>query len=124
MNTKAISKKNGHKLNDFSTEAIGDDHLFTSIETPMKANAFEMSNEEKKNRISILFSEIMDVLGLDLTDDSLSGTPDRVAKMYVEEIFSGLDPQNNNTTKCWWKRISLSIPTVSITLCLSLEKHI
>ncbi|MAB48985.1 MULTISPECIES: GTP cyclohydrolase I FolE [Winogradskyella] len=94
MNTKAISKKNGHNLNGFSTEAIGDDHLFTSLETPMKANAFDMSNEEKKNRISILFSEIMDVLGLDLTDDSLSGTPDRVAKMYVEEIFSGLDPQN------------------------------
>lgn len=94
MNTKAISKKNGHNLNGFSTETIGDDHLFTSLETPMKANAFDMSNEEKKNRISILFSEIMDVLGLDLTDDSLSGTPDRVAKMYVEEIFSGLDPQN------------------------------
>ncbi len=94
MNTKAISKKNGHNLNGFSTEAIGDDHLFTSLETPMKANAFDMSNEEKKNRISILFSEIMDVLGLDLTDDSLNGTPDRVAKMYVEEIFSGLDPQN------------------------------
>ena len=57
MNTKAISKKNGHNLNGFSTEAIGDDHLFTSLETPMKANAFDMSNEEKKNRISILFSE-------------------------------------------------------------------
>ena len=94
MNTKAISKNNGQKLNGFSTEAIGDDHLFTSLETPMKANAFDMSNEEKKSRISILFSEIMDVLGLDITDDSLSGTPDRVAKMYVEEIFSGLDPQN------------------------------
>lgn len=94
MNTKAISKNNGQKLNGFSTEAIGDDHLFTSLETPMKANAFDMSNEEKKSRISILFSEIMDVLGLDLTDDSLSGTPDRVAKMYIEEIFSGLDPEN------------------------------
>ncbi|MEO1032235.1 GTP cyclohydrolase I FolE [Winogradskyella sp.] len=94
MNTETISKKNGHYLNGFSIDDIGDDHLFTSLETPMKANAFEMSNEEKKERISILFSEIMDVLGLDLTDDSLKGTPDRVAKMYVEEIFSGLDPEN------------------------------
>lgn len=94
MNTKAISKKNGQKLNGFSVEDIGDDHLFTTIDTPMKANAFDMSDDEKKQRISILFSEIMDVLGLDLTDDSLSGTPDRVAKMYVEEIFSGLDPKN------------------------------
>ncbi|MCB0400135.1 MAG: GTP cyclohydrolase I FolE [Winogradskyella sp.] len=94
MNTNAIPKKNGQKLNGFSTEDIGDDHLFTTIDTPMKANAFDMSDDEKKQRISILFSEIMDVLGLDLTDDSLSGTPDRVAKMYVEEIFSGLDPKN------------------------------
>ena len=94
MNTETISKTNGHKLNSFSSEDIGDDHLFTSLDTPMKPNAFEMSNDEKKQRISILFSEIMDVLGLDLTDDSLQGTPDRVAKMYVEEIFSGLDPEN------------------------------
>ena len=69
MNTEAISKTNGHKLNGFTHEDIGDDHLFTSLETPMKANAFDMSNNEKKHRISILFSEIMDVLGLDLTDD-------------------------------------------------------
>ena len=94
MNTDTIFKTNGHKLNDFSTEDIGDDHLFTSLETPMKPNAFDMSNEEKKEKISILFGEIMDVLGLDLTDDSLKGTPNRVAKMYVEEIFSGLDPKN------------------------------
>ena len=93
MNT-TTSTKNGHKLNGFTIEDIGDDHLFTSLETPMKPNAFTMSNEEKKKRIAILFSEIMDVLGLDLTDDSLQGTPDRVAKMYVEEIFSGLDPKN------------------------------
>ncbi|WP_299523940.1 GTP cyclohydrolase I FolE, partial [Winogradskyella sp.] len=94
MNTETISKKNGQHLNGFSIEDIGDDHLFTSLDTPMKPNAFDMPNEEKKERISILFSEIMDVLGLDLTDDSLKGTPDRVAKMYVEEIFSGLDPAN------------------------------
>ena len=93
MNT-TTSTKNGHKLNGFSIEDIGDDHLFTGLETPMKPNAFEMSNDEKKQRISILFSEIMDVLCLDLTDDSLKGTPNRVAKMYVEEIFSGLDPEN------------------------------
>ncbi|WP_431158197.1 GTP cyclohydrolase I FolE [Winogradskyella poriferorum] len=94
MKTETTSLKNGHHLNGFTTEDIGDDHLFTSLETPMKANAFDMSNDEKKKRITILFSEIMDVLGLDLTDDSLKGTPDRVAKMYVEEIFSGLDPEN------------------------------
>ncbi len=94
MNTKTIPNKNGHHLNGLTIEDIGDDHLFTSLDTPMKSNAFDMSDSEKKERISILFSEIMDVLGLDLTDDSLKGTPDRVAKMYIEEIFSGLDPKN------------------------------
>ena len=50
--------------------------------------------QKKKQRISVLFEEIMDVMGLDLTDDSLKGTPDRVAKMYIDEIFSGLNPKN------------------------------
>ena len=94
MKTETISKKNGNTLNGFTTNDIGDDHLFTNLNTPMKATAFNMSDKDKKERISILFSEIMDVIGLDLTDDSLKGTPDRVAKMYVEEIFSGLNPKN------------------------------
>ncbi|KJD34769.1 GTP cyclohydrolase [Tamlana nanhaiensis] len=85
---------NGHDLNGFTVEDIGDDHLFTNLKTPMKPDAFKLSDSEKKERISILFEEIMDVLGLDLTDDSLRGTPQRVAKMYVEEIFSGLNPKN------------------------------
>lgn len=85
---------NGYDLNSFSVDEIGDDHISTGIETPMKKNAFEMSNFEKKQRISNLFAEIMDVMGLDLTDDSLKGTPNRVAKMYIDEIFSGLDPAN------------------------------
>jgi len=86
------SKNSG--INGYSYDEIGDEHLFTSLETPMKANAFEMSDAEKKFRISEHFAEIMDILGLDLNDDSLRGTPDRVAKMYVEEIFSGLNPKN------------------------------
>ena len=75
-------------------DEIGDNHLYTTIDTPMKKNAHKLSDNEKKETISYLFREIMDVLGLDLTDDSLKGTPDRVAKMYVEEIFSGLNPKN------------------------------
>ncbi|WP_289045280.1 GTP cyclohydrolase I FolE [uncultured Olleya sp.] len=83
-----------YSLNGFDHEDIGDDHLYTGLETPMKADAFKLSDSDKKERIAILFEEIMDVLGLDLTDDSLKGTPKRVAKMYVDEIFSGLNPQN------------------------------
>jgi GTP cyclohydrolase I len=94
METKTIPHKNGNSLNGFTIEDIGNDHLYTSLDTPMKPNAFDMSDNEKKERLSILFTEILDVLGLDLTDDSLKGTPDRIAKMYIEEIFSGLNPEN------------------------------
>ena len=81
-------------LNGLSNHEIGEDHLFTGLETPMKKDAFKLSDEEKKVKISILFEEIMDVIGLDLKDDSLKGTPERVAKMYIDEIFSGLNPAN------------------------------
>ena len=81
-------------LTSFSIEDIGDDHLYSGLETPMKKDAFSISDEAKKEKIAHLFSQIMDVMGLDLTDDSLSGTPKRVAKMYIEEIFSGLNPAN------------------------------
>ncbi|WP_337044070.1 GTP cyclohydrolase I FolE [Emticicia sp. 17c] len=75
-------------------DEIGDEHISTSIDTPLRDDAFEISDEEKIKRIEYYFSQIMDTLGLDLTDDSLKGTPKRVAKMYVKEIFSGLDPKN------------------------------
>ena len=87
-------KETEQKLNGFSFEEIGDDHLYTGIETPMKSDAFDISDKDKKEKISILFSEIMNVMGLDLTDDALKGTPERVAKMYIDEIFSGLNPAN------------------------------
>ena len=95
MNTEILKpKKNSDNLNGFSMTDIGDDHLHTGLETPMKFDAFKLSDVEKKQRIAILFEEIMDVMGLDLTDDSLKGTPQRVAKMYIDEIFSGLNPAN------------------------------
>jgi len=75
-------------------EEIGDDHVSTSVDTPMRANAFEQSDDEKIAQIEYYFHQIMDTLGMDLTDDSLKGTPKRVAKMYVKEIFSGLNPEN------------------------------
>lgn len=93
MNTK-INTEDEKLLNGFSNHEIGDDHLFTGLETPMKKDAFKLSDGEKKKKIAVLFEEIMDVLGLDLTDDSLKGTPERVAKMYIDEIFSGLNPKN------------------------------
>ncbi|UJH67189.1 GTP cyclohydrolase I [Muricauda sp. SCSIO 65647] len=75
-------------------EAMGDHHVATSVETPMRSDAFHRTDEEKIKRIRFHFSKIMEELGLDLTDESLSGTPYRFAKMYVKELFYGLDPQN------------------------------
>jgi GTP cyclohydrolase IA len=78
----------------FTDEELGDMHISTSVETPMKPDAFDMSDEEKMAQIEYHFKQIMETLGLDLTDDSLKGTPKRVAKMYIKEIFSGLNPAN------------------------------
>ena len=78
---------NGHDL-------IGDNHIATSLETPMRDDAFLLSDEQKVVLIESKFRDIMDILGLDLNDDSLNGTPHRVAKMFVREIFSGLNPEN------------------------------
>lgn len=75
-------------------DLIGDEHVSTSVDTPLRADAFVLSDKEKIERIEKHFREIMLTLGLDLTDDSLNGTPKRVAKMYVQEIFSGLNPDN------------------------------
>jgi len=63
------------------------------ISTPLRADAFERSDEEKMDIIEDHFREIMDTLGLDLKDDSLQDTPRRVAKMFVKEIFAGLNPK-------------------------------
>lgn len=82
------------QLNGLTIEEIGDEHIGTSYDTPLKADAFDMDDELKMNLIEDKFREIMEIMGLDLTDDSLSGTPRRVAKMYIKEIFSGLNPAN------------------------------
>jgi GTP cyclohydrolase I len=83
---------NGHGRSDIFIDEIGELHAASSIDTPLKSNAFELSDDEKMEKIEGHFKAIMDTLGLDLRDDSLSGTPRRVAKMFVNEIFSGLHP--------------------------------
>lgn len=77
-----------------SFDIIGENHIATSVDTPLRDDAFIISDKEKIEIIERHFREIMLTLGLDLTDDSLKGTPKRVAKMYVQEVFSGLNPDN------------------------------
>lgn len=75
-------------------DIIGDNHLSTSADTPIRDDAFKLSETEKINIIEEKVADILYTLGMDMTDDSLKGTPKRVAKMYVNEIFSGLNPEN------------------------------
>jgi GTP cyclohydrolase IA len=76
---------------DFNSE-LGENHIGTSTQTPLRADAFEISDEEKIELIKKDVESILNTLGMDLTDDSLKGTPNRVAKMFVKEIFGGLNP--------------------------------
>ena len=88
-----MTKNENHHTSEQHEELL-DQHLGTSLHTPLRSDAFELSNEEKISQIADKFKDIMVLLGLDLNDDSLSGTPLRVAKMYVNEAFSGLNPLN------------------------------
>lgn len=99
-NTKTMNintEKNGLDLNSSASEQSSSfksiQPLF-DISTPMAADAFDRTEEEKMELIETHFHEIMQILGMDMTDDSLKGTPKRVAKMFVKEIFYGLNPAN------------------------------
>lgn len=81
-------------LNTLLMDEIGDSHASTSVHTPLRSDAFDITDEEKKKVIETHFYKIMETLGLDMTDDSLRGTPHRVSKMFVNEIFYGLNPAN------------------------------
>ena len=81
-------------LSELLIEEMGDQHKASSVETPLRADAFEKTDEEKIAAIEPHFKAIMEILGMDLRDDSLRGTPLRVAKMYVKELFQGLNPAN------------------------------
>lgn len=87
-----IADKAWRRQSDEQETFTEDHHTASGYETPMREDAFVLTETEKIKSIAYHFGEIMNTLGLDLNDDSLKGTPLRVAKMYVQEIFSGLDP--------------------------------
>lgn len=97
MKNDKIFTPNSEIINGY--HELGESHVGTSLETPLRADAFEKDDELKMELIAKHFREIMHILGLDLNDDSLAGTPHRVAKMYVKEIFSGLNPDNKPAVK-------------------------
>jgi len=106
-------------------ESIGDDHVATSLETPLRKGAFAVEDDLKIELIQNHFREIMNILGLDLDDDSLSGTPYRVAKMYVKEIFGGLNPTNKPNTKLFENKYHYNKMMIekNITLYSYCEHH-
>jgi GTP cyclohydrolase I len=106
-------------------DELGDMHIATSVDTPLRDDAFDLNDNEKIELIQDKFREIMEVLGLDLTDDSLRGTPYRVAKMYVKEIFSGLNPANKPDVKLFENKYQYNEMLVekNITFYSNCEHH-
>ena len=104
---------------------VGDNHYSANTETPLRADAFEKSDDEKIKNIQHHFEQIMHEMGLDLTDDSLSGTPYRVAKMYVKELFYGLNPSNKPKLSVFENKYGYKKMLVeqNITIDSSCEHH-
>jgi len=82
------------KMNDERIEEIGENHVGTSAKTPLRVDAFDITDEQKIEKIQESVKDILTTLGMDLSDDSLQGTPKRVAKAFVNELFMGLNPKN------------------------------
>jgi GTP cyclohydrolase I len=112
-------------INGMTIDEIGDEHVGTSAETPLREDAFALDDDLKIELIQKHFKEIMQILGLDLSDDSLSGTPERVAKMYVKEIFSGLNPKNKPDVKLFENKYNYNQMLVEkdITIYSNCEHH-
>jgi GTP cyclohydrolase I len=107
-------------------DLIGDNHLSTSEETPLRDDAFDLSDTEKIEIIEKRVADILYTLGMDMTDDSLKGTPNRVAKMYVSEIFSGLNPKNKPKASTFDNKYKYGEILVekNITLYSTCEHHL
>lgn len=113
-----------NKIEEF--ESLGDDHVGTSSDTPLRNDAFKLSNEEKIDIIKDDVRHIMETLGLDLSDDSLNGTPNRVAKMFVKEIFGGLDPKRKPSASTFENKYKYGEMLVekNITVYSTCEHHL
>lgn len=103
-----------------------DDHLSANEQTPLRADAFALSDEEKIERIKASVSDILTTLGMDLTDDSIKGTPNRVAKMFVKEIFGGLNPVKKPSSSTFENKYKYGEMLVekNITLYSTCEHHL
>lgn len=111
--------------NSTQFELLGDNHQMSSVETPLRIDAFKKTDDEKISSISLHFKKIMEELGLDLEDDSLKGTPYRFAKMYVKELFSGLNPKNKPSVSTFENKYQYRkmLAEMNITFYSACEHH-
>lgn len=121
--------KDAMRFNQFLKETLDHqdgDHFSANMNTPLRENAFDISDNEKIKLIEKDVANILDTLGMDLTDDSLKGTPKRVAKMFVNEIFSGLNPKNMPNPSTFENKYKYNEMLVekNITLYSSCEHHL
>jgi len=117
------------KLDDIlkrELDSIDQDHLSSNSDNPIRDDAFEISDDEKINVIQEKVRDILEILGMDLTDDSLKGTPLRVAKMYVNEIFGGLNPEKKPIPSTFKNKFKYGEMLVekNITLYSTCEHHL
>ena len=107
-------------------ESTDQDHFSTTAQTPLKSDAFLLSDEDKIEKIQHHVAAILDTLGMDLTDDSLRGTPKRVAKAYVRELFAGLNPKFRPSASTFENKYQYGEMLVekNITLYSTCEHHL
>lgn len=107
-------------------DEIGDNHIVTNSNNPIREDAFELSDDKKIELIKKNVESILLTLGMDLTDDSLKGTPNRVAKMFVKEIFGGLNPGKKPSSSTFENKYNYGEMLVekNITLYSTCEHHL
>lgn len=112
--------------NEEFQDEIGSDHIATNAQNPLRNDAFDLSDEQKIESIRHSVYDILNTLGMDLTDDSLKGTPNRVAKMFVKEIFGGLNPAKKPTSSTFDNNYKYGEMLVekNITLYSTCEHHL
>jgi GTP cyclohydrolase IA len=113
---------NSDELND----EIGNNHISNNVNNPLRENAFDLSDDQKIELIKKDVEHILHTLGIDLTDDSLKGTPNRVAKMFVKEIFGGLNPAKKPSSSTFENNYKYGEMLVekNITLYSTCEHHL
>ncbi|WPR73254.1 GTP cyclohydrolase I FolE [Flavobacterium sp. NG2] len=107
-------------------DEIGDNHIGSCAKNPLREDAFDISDEEKIEKIKKDVENILQTLGMDLTDDSIKGTPNRVAKMFVKEIFGGLNPSKKPKASTFENNYKYGEMLVekNITLYSTCEHHL